>query len=60
MDNSTLLLAEAQSETGWNSNQQGMDMLVIFTNQIMDNRGRSESMKSNAPERPEWVESFKA
>jgi hypothetical protein len=30
-DNSTLLLAEAQSETGWNSNQQGMDMLAIFT-----------------------------
>ncbi|NLA43520.1 hypothetical protein GX865_05240, partial [Candidatus Saccharibacteria bacterium] len=46
-DNSSLLLAEAQSETGWNSNHQGMDMLAIFTNQAMDHRGRSESMNYN-------------
>ncbi|AKB23853.1 hypothetical protein MSMTP_0384 [Methanosarcina sp. MTP4] len=46
-DNSSVLLAEAQSETGWNSNQQGMDMLAIFTDQSMDHRGRSESMNYN-------------
>ena len=40
----SFLLSEAQSETGWNSNQQGMDMLAIFTDQGMDNRGRSELM----------------
>lgn len=41
---SSLLLAEAQSESGWNSNHQGMDMLAIFTDQSMDNRGRSEML----------------
>jgi hypothetical protein len=46
-DNSSILLSEAQSETGWNSNHQGMDMLAIFTNQNMDHRGRSESMNYN-------------
>ena len=46
-DSSSVLLSEAQSETGWNSNQQGMDMLAIFTDQGMDNRGRSESMNYN-------------
>src|SRR5690606_11420432 len=43
----SFLLSEAQSETGWNSNQQGMDMLAIFTDQGMDNRGRSELMNYN-------------
>lgn len=36
------LLDEAQSETGWNTNQQGMDMMAIFTNQNTDKRGWSE------------------
>jgi hypothetical protein len=46
-DSSSALLAEAQSESGWNSNHQGMDMLAIFTDQSMDKRGRSESMNHN-------------
>lgn len=36
------LLSEAQSEAGWNTNHQGMDMMAIFTNQKTDNRGWSE------------------
>ncbi|WP_440948439.1 zinc-dependent metalloprotease [Methanosarcina sp. T3] len=40
--NCTLLLQEVQSETGWNSDHQGMDMLAVFSNQGMDNRGMSE------------------
>lgn len=43
-DNCSLLLREAQSESGWNSNHQGMDMLAIFTDQSMDKRGRSEHL----------------
>jgi len=43
-DNSTLLLAEAQSESGWNSNHQSMDMLAIFTDQSLDHMGRSENL----------------
>jgi len=46
-DSSSALLAEAQSESGWNSNHQGMDMLAIFTDQSMDKRGLSESMNYN-------------
>ena len=36
------LLNEAQAETGWNSNQQGMDVLAIFTDQSTDHRGWGE------------------
>lgn len=36
------LLYEAQSETGWNTNQQGMDMMAIFTNRQTDHRGWGE------------------
>ncbi len=36
------LLGEVQEETGWNSNQQGNDMLAAFTNQPTDSRGWSE------------------
>lgn len=43
-DSSSALLAEAQSESGWNSNHQGMDMLAIFTDQSMDKRGKSEHL----------------
>jgi len=33
------LLNEAQEETGWNNNKQGMDMMTVFTNQQTDHRG---------------------
>lgn len=46
-NSSSALLAEAQNESGWNSNHQGMDMLAIFTDQSMDKRGRSEAMDHN-------------
>jgi hypothetical protein len=36
------LLKEAQEETGWNFNHQGMDMLAVFTNQPLDWSGASE------------------
>lgn len=38
------LMAEAQSEMGWDSNQQGCDMMAIFTNQYIDHWGRAESI----------------
>ena len=38
------LLDEAQEESGWNTNKQGMNMMAIFTNQETDNRGWSESL----------------
>jgi len=38
------LLDEAQEETGWNNNQQGMDMMAVFTNQQTDHRGWSEPL----------------
>lgn len=41
-DDTNLLMAEAQSEMGWNSNQQGCDMMAIFTNQNTDHWGRAE------------------
>ncbi|MDY0388399.1 MAG: M12 family metallo-peptidase [Methanolobus sp.] len=41
-DSSKALLAEAQNEMGWNSDQQGCDMMAIFTNQNMDHWGMSE------------------
>ncbi|KKG18120.1 hypothetical protein EO98_14390 [Methanosarcina sp. 2.H.T.1A.6] len=41
-DNTSLLLDEAELESGWTSNQQGMDMLAVFTNQDTDHRGVSE------------------
>ncbi len=41
------LLDEAQSETGWNSNHQGMDMMAIFTNQATDHRGWGEGINLN-------------
>ncbi|WP_366931343.1 M12 family metallo-peptidase [Methanolobus sp.] len=45
-DSTSILMAEAQSETGWNSNQQGMDMMAIFTNQATDVRGRAEGINT--------------
>ncbi len=36
------LLDEAQVETGWNTNHQGMDMLAVFTDQSTDSRGWGE------------------
>lgn len=41
-DDVVLLLNEAKSETGWNSNHQGMDMLAVFSDQGLSNRGYSE------------------
>jgi len=41
------LLDEAQSETGWNSDQDGMDMLAVFTNQATDKRGWAESINDD-------------
>ena len=38
------LLDEAQAETGWNTDKQGMDMMAIFTNQETDHRGWSEML----------------
>ena len=38
------LLGEAQDETDWNNNQQGMDMMAVFTNQQTDHRGWSEML----------------
>ena len=38
------LLDEAQSESGWNTDKQGMNMLAIFTNQQTDSRGWAESL----------------
>lgn len=37
------LLDEAQAETGWNTNNQSVDMLAIFTDQSTDHRGWSIS-----------------
>lgn len=36
------LLDEAEDEMGWNTNQQGMDMLAVFTDQSTDHRGWGE------------------
>ncbi|MDW7731508.1 MAG: zinc-dependent metalloprotease [Methanolobus sp.] len=43
-DGTSALIDEAESESGWLSNQQGNDMLAIFTNQATDTRGRAEPL----------------
>ncbi|AKB83750.1 hypothetical protein MSBR3_3172 [Methanosarcina barkeri 3] len=42
-DNCSELLDEAELESGWLSNKQGMDMLAVFTDQGTDHRGVSEN-----------------
>lgn len=42
-NNCSKLLDEAELESGWLSNKQGMDMLAVFTYQATDHRGVSEN-----------------
>lgn len=45
-DSSSKLMDEAEDEMGWSSNQQGCDMMAIFTNQGMDHWGLGETGSS--------------